>query len=235
MDNFLVYIHIRPDTNEPFYVGMGLIGRENSLAGRNNFWKNIVNKNNGVFESKILFKELSQEGALLKEREVELCLKYKGYKLTNIIECGIKGRPVGLNHSKETIQKMSDFWKNYYSENPSPKKGIKMSEESSLKKSKAMMGQKVRLGIKDSDETKKKKSEAFKKRDIDWTYHNLMVSQKRRIPIIQYDLEGNFIREWDSVKEFENTTGLKSNGSICLCCQGKRNKTLGYTWKYKNN
>jgi len=39
----------------------------------------------------------------------------------------------------------------------------------------------------------------------------------------------------NSVQEFENTTGLKSNGSICLCCQGKRQSTLGYKWKYKNN
>lgn len=234
MDNFIVYIHIRPDINKPFYVGMGIIGRENSLAGRNKFWKNIVNKNNGIFESKILFNKLTQEDALLKEREVELNLKQQGFKLTNIIECGIKGRPVGLNHSKETIRKMSDFWLNYYTEYPSPKKGVKMSEESSLKKSKAMMGKKVRLGIKDSEETKKRKSEAFKKRNIDWTYRNLMVSQKTRIPIIQYDLDGNFIREWDSVKEFENITGLKSNGGICLCCQGKRKRTLGYTWKYKN-
>jgi hypothetical protein len=164
MDNFIVYIHIRPDINEPFYVGMGIIGRDLSLAGRNQYWKNIVNKNNGIFKSEILFRELSQEDALLKERETEIYLQTQGYKLTNIIECGIKGRPVGLNHSDETIKKMSDFWLNYYISNPSPKKEIKMSKESSLKKSKSMIGKKVRLGIKDSEETKQKKSEAFKGR-----------------------------------------------------------------------
>ena len=93
-----------------------------------------------MFESKIIFEGLTEEESLLKEREVELFLRSKGYKLTNIIECGIKGRPAGLKHSKETIQKMSEYWKQYYNENPSPKKGIKMSKESSLKKSKAMMG-----------------------------------------------------------------------------------------------
>jgi hypothetical protein len=227
-NNFIVYIHIRPDTNEPFYVGMGSIGRDLQLAGRNNFWKNIVNKNKGKFESKILFEGLSKEEALIKEREVELYLKDQGFKLTNIIECGIKGRPTGLSHSEKTIQKMSDFWKNYYSKNPSPKKGIKMSKESSEKKSKSMMGKKVRLGVKDSEEVKKKKSEAFKKRNIDWTYRNQMVSQKRRKPILQYDLKDNFIREWNSAQEFEDTTGLKSNGGICLCCQGKIKQALGY-------
>jgi hypothetical protein len=145
---------------------MGIEGRDLHLTGRNNFWKNVVNKNNGLFESKILFEGLSENEALLKEREVELYLKDQGYRLTNIIECGIKGRPAGLNHSKETIQKMSDFWKNYYIKNPSPKKGIKMSKESSEKKSKSMLGKKVRLGVKDSEETRKKKSEAFKGRIV---------------------------------------------------------------------
>lgn len=37
---------------------------------RNQYWHNIVNKNNGVFESKILFEGLSEEEALLKEREI---------------------------------------------------------------------------------------------------------------------------------------------------------------------
>ena len=234
-NNFIVYIHIRPDINEPFYVGKGVPGREIRLCGRNQHWKNVINKNNGMFESKILFEGLSEEEALLKEREIELDLKNKGYILANIVECGVKAGTTGMKHSEESKQKMSEYWKQYYNENPSPKKGIKMSKESCEKKSKSMLGKKVRLGIKDSDETRKKKSEAFKKRNIDWTYRNQMVSQKRRKPILQYDLEDNFIREWDSVQEFENTTGLKSNGSICLCCQGKKQSTLGYKWKYKNN
>ena len=139
-NNFIVYIHIRPDTNEPFYVGKGVLGREIRLCGRNQHWKNIVNKNNGIFESKILFEGLTEEEALLKEREIELDLKNKGYILSNIIECGVKAGTTGMKHSEESKQKMSEYWKQYYNENPSPKKGIKMSKESSLKKSKSMMG-----------------------------------------------------------------------------------------------
>ena len=139
-NNFIVYIHIRPDTNEPFYVGKGVLGREIRLCGRNQHWKNIVNKNNGIFESKILFEGLTEEEALLKEREIELDLKNKGYILSNIIECGVKAGTTGMKHSEESKQKMSEYWKQYYNETPSPKKGIKMSKESSLKKSKSMMG-----------------------------------------------------------------------------------------------
>lgn len=230
-NNFIVYIHIRPDMNKPFYVGKGISKRDRSKYGRNQYWHNIVNKNNGVFESKILFEGLSENEALLKEREIELDLRNKGYILANIAECGVKAGTTGMKHSEESKRKISEGLKGHIS----PNKGKKMSKESSEKKSKSMIGKKVRLGIKDSEETRKKKSDTFKKRDIDWTYRNQMVSQKRRKPVLQYDLEDNFIKEWDSVQEFEDTTGLKSNGGICLCCQGKRKSVLGYKWKYKNN
>lgn len=135
-NNFIVYIHIRPDTNEPFYVGKGIPKRDRSKYGRNQYWHNIVNKNNGVFESKILFEGLSEEEALLKEREIELDLKNKGYILANIAECGVKAGTTGMKHSEESKRKISEGLKGHVS----PNKGKKMSQESSNKKSKSMMG-----------------------------------------------------------------------------------------------
>ena len=135
-NNFIVYIHIRPDINEPFYVGKGIPKRDRSKYGRNQYWHNIVNKNNGIFESKILFEGLSEEEALLKEREIELDLKNKGYILANIAECGIKAGTTGMKHSEESKRKISEGLKGHVS----PNKGKKMSQESSDKKSKSMMG-----------------------------------------------------------------------------------------------
>jgi hypothetical protein len=135
-NNFIVYIHIRPDINEPFYVGKGVLGREIRLCGRNQHWKNIVNKNNGIFESKILFEGLTEEEALLKEREIELDLKNKGYILANIIECGVKAGTTGMKHSEESKRKISEGLKGHIS----PNKGKKQSKETCDKKSKSMMG-----------------------------------------------------------------------------------------------
>jgi hypothetical protein len=135
-NNFIVYIHIRPDINEPFYVGKGVPGREIRTCGRNQYWHNIINKNNGIFESKILFEGLSEKEALLKEREIELDLKNKGYILTNIIECGIKAGTTGMKHSEESKRKISEGLKGH----TSPNKGKKMSQESCDKKSKSMIG-----------------------------------------------------------------------------------------------
>ena len=52
-------------------------------------------------------------------------------------------------------------------------------------------------------------------------------------PINQYDLQDNFIKQWNSMKEASETLKL-SRGNICLCCEGIRNKTGGYRWRYLN-
>ena len=135
-NNFIVYIHIRPDINEPFYVGKGIPKRDRSKYGRNQYWHNIVNKNNGIFESKILFEGLSEKDALLKEREIELDLRNKGYILTNIAECGIKAGTTGMKHSEESKRKISEGLKGHIS----PNKGKKQSKETCDKKSKSMLG-----------------------------------------------------------------------------------------------
>ena len=51
-------------------------------------------------------------------------MRNKGYILANIAECGVKAGTTGMKHSEESKQKMSEYWKQYYNENPSPKKGI---------------------------------------------------------------------------------------------------------------
>lgn len=50
--------------------------------------------------------------------------------------------------------------------------------------------------------------------------------------IIQYDLHGNFIREWESEQEASRRT--KTNqGNISNCCKKLINKANGYIWRYK--
>lgn len=50
--------------------------------------------------------------------------------------------------------------------------------------------------------------------------------------IIQYDLNGNFIKEWDMIKQAALELGLHGSGISC-CCKGKVNSCGGYKWKYK--
>ena len=55
----------------------------------------------------------------------------------------------------------------------------------------------------------------------------------RSKPIIQYDKDSNFIKEWECANDVERVLGISNKhiGSVCL---GKRKSCGGYIWKYKN-
>ena len=56
--------------------------------------------------------------------------------------------------------------------------------------------------------------------------------QKLKKPILQYNLNGNFIREWESARQIQKELGF-FNSNICNCCNGKIKKSNNYIWKYK--
>ena len=49
----------------------------------------------------------------------------------------------------------------------------------------------------------------------------------------QYDLEGNFIKEWDCTMDIQRSLEI-SNQLISLCCLGKQRNSNGYIWRYVN-
>lgn len=52
-------------------------------------------------------------------------------------------------------------------------------------------------------------------------------------PILQYDLDGNFIREWESLTEASKCLNIfKTNISSNI--RGKTKQSCGFVWKYKN-
>jgi len=56
--------------------------------------------------------------------------------------------------------------------------------------------------------------------------------EKCKKPILQYDLEGNLIKEWDCAV----TASLKilcNHSNITACCKNKRKKCGEYMWKFK--
>jgi len=53
--------------------------------------------------------------------------------------------------------------------------------------------------------------------------------------LIQYDLEGNFIREWTSASYAIKYIGYGKGNNINDCARGKYHQTYGYRWKYKKD
>lgn len=84
-----------------------------------------------------------------------------------------------------------------------------------------------RKGYKASNDTKEKMSNYSKNRT---KLHLEKLGKSRSKPLFQYDLEGNFIKEWKSL--LEATTNLK--GDIKACAKGKQYTAGGYIWEYKD-
>jgi hypothetical protein len=69
-----------------------------------------------------------------------------------------------------------------------------------------------------------------------WRYYgdNPPKKYKNKVlkPVLQYDLSGNLIAEFDSLVEAAKSTGSREN-CIQMCCVGKYRHSNGYVWKYK--
>jgi len=107
------------------------------------------------------------------------------------------------------------------------------------------------IGRKDSEETRKKKSESGRTKNMDWETRNKKASDKLKgrkikwnlkgikkqphkrstdIPILQFDLQGNFIAKYDKISEASK--GSKSlHEGIRACINGKYKQSGGYIWK----
>lgn len=61
------------------------------------------------------------------------------------------------------------------------------------------------------------------------------IAKKTRKSIFQYDLKGNFIKEWSCAVEAIKELGLGNSNNINDCARGKYRTTYGYIWEYKEN
>jgi group I intron endonuclease len=77
-----------------------------------------------------------------------------------------------------------------------------------------------------SEEHKEKIRKALLNREITWRVG------KTKTPILQYDLEGNFIKEWSYIKEAAKFYKINS-ANIVANCKGRYKTVGGFIWRYK--
>lgn len=61
-------------------------------------------------------------------------------------------------------------------------------------------------------------------------YENVSNSLKK--PVYQFDLQGNFIKEWEGIIDVEKELGY-NHSLISRVCKGKYKSAYKYIWKYK--
>lgn len=62
---------------------------------------------------------------------------------------------------------------------------------------------------------------------------NELASDKRKKKIVQYTLDGKFVRFFDSAIDAKHITGIDNSG-ILKCCKGNQGHAGGYIWRYAN-
>jgi group I intron endonuclease len=151
----------------------------------------------------------------------------EGYDLLNLKEAGSKGKA-----SDELKQKLRDAWKR------SPKRGRGKNHPNFGKKASAATRKKlsdshigINTGNKNSMYGKKHSEETKKAWSIKRKGKNVGVDNWRSIPINQYDLNGTFIKEWESMGMAGRTLKIHS---IWACCKGRTRHAGGFIWRYKN-
>jgi len=129
------------------------------------------------------------------------------------------GRGFGSYDSEETKLKKSLAHKgrsNYWL------KGKSLSEQHRNKISKSKKG------------VKQNRTKIRKDKGVSRTSHIEKVVKAKSKPVLQLDMEGNFIKEWNSGKEAATLLGFKQS-NINACCNGKINKYKGFMWEFKKN
>jgi hypothetical protein len=199
-----VYRHIRFDKNQPFYIGISKgesrnCKRGSSSFGRNTIWKRIVDKTG--WEVEIILDGLTWDEAKLKEIEfVKLYGRLNNNTgiLANMTDGGEGG--LGVVVSDEARLKRSEI---------SKKRGIS-------KETREKMAAKLR-GRPQPEWQRKILSEAAKGKNVYWS--------KKKID--QYDLNGNFIKTFDSISDIKKILGINN---VVKVLQGKRSHAGGFVF-----
>lgn len=222
-----LYQHVRLDTNEVFYVGVGGLSKQDPIYRRarskwrtNRIWKSITSKTD--YKVEIVLDDISPERAL--EEEAILIKLYGRIDLQS-------GSLANLTNGGE--------------KNP----GWKAPIEFSLNQSKRVKGKgNPMYGKTHTQETRDKIRESKKQLPVNMDVINklaeinrgrkrsektkaLMREKAKRVAVIQSDMEGNFIKEWDSIT-YASYEGF-SISKICTCCKGLRKSHGGFKWSYK--
>lgn len=220
-----VYRHIRLDKNEPFYIGIGSDAkyhRAGEKTRRNDLWKKIVNKTK--YEIEILIDDITYEEAKIKEVEF---IKIYGRIIdgTGILSNLTLGGEGAKGHivSKETAKKISDaqkgrkLSKEHIENLRIGRTGCKMPTRTKEHQDKLNA---ARIGVARKPETKQKLSLA-----------NIGKISSRRKPVMQFSLDGIFIKKYDYVLQAAKELNM-SHSNIVNCASGKSKFSNGFIWKY---
>lgn len=215
-----LYRHIRLDTNEVFYIGIGVGHRAWQKFHRNIHWRRIVSKTGYIVE--VMIDDLTWEQAIEKEKEFIAIYGRRDKKMGTLVNLTDGGEGMlGYITPDEVKRKISSKKKGI---NPRPI-GWKMTEEGRRKMSLANKGKQKSLGRVLSENTRAKISDALKGH-----------SPTNAKPILMFTVKGGLVAEYESANEAGRANRCLPS-SITAACRYRINaigKFMGFVWRYKS-
>lgn len=239
---------------EPFYVGKGRSNRiKDTFYDKSPFKKRKINKlKSGGVEiiTKKIFESLSNEDALKCEIELITIIGRRDCSkgpLVNLTDGGDgrlnskhseeskskisksrKGKGIGWKHKPATIEKMkkqqsgegNGFWRKKHTDTVKEKHSRRVSGLSHPMYEK-------RHSAETKEKLVKHRSEKISNEKIK------LACQKFNKQVLMYDLNFNFIREFDSVKQASSVTKINES-VISKCCRGVVKAPTRFQFRYKN-
>lgn len=152
-----------------------------------------------------------------------------GFHLLNITK---GGEGFGHKHSEETKRKMSlsqkGLQKNFTQKTIEERRKFMQSDANPMKN--PLFKQKVINARKGNNSWVTETMKEMARKRIQKSVKNNTQSGNKSI--LQYDLSGNFIKEWISIKQVKNDLGFCERVLINVC-KGRKISACGFVWRYK--
>ena len=203
--NGYLYRHIRLDKNEPFYIGIGF---SHNKYAREGLYRSKTKKGRNKIWKDIVNKSNYEIEILLEDLQLDKLME----KEIEFIK--LYGR---IDQKTGTLANMTNGGQGTLGSKHNL--GKKHSDETKAKISKN------RKGLIISEETKKKLSIANLKRYS--PYHEGL-----KCKIIEYDMNMNYVKEHESIRNTKNY-GFDPR-TVSKCLKGKRKQHKGSIFKYKS-
>lgn len=178
----------------------------------------------------------------LRDRWYSHCSSYKlekekSYKNSWIISLKRKGYRPEIELIEEVSQENWEFWERYWI---SQFLSWGYNLTNMTKGGEGNIGGKGSLGYKHTEEAKRRISlKNSREKSLEWKQKvKTSVRKTLATPIVQYDLEKNKIRSFESFYEACEVININGNKNstkknIHACCNGKRKTAYGFIWEYE--
>lgn len=202
---YYLYRHIRLDKNEPFYIGIGKTNIKNKYSVDSEKYKRAYSKLNRNVYWKNIVSKIPYEVEIVLETPVREEIIQKEIEFIKLY--GRKDLKLG------TLVNLTNGGEG--------KEGSKLSKETKDKMSKS-----ARTNI-----TEERKLQLFYQLNKNHSTKGKFGKEHHRaIKVFQYSLNGEFIKEWESLMDIKRELGFGLS-HISQCLNNKRNKSKGFVWK----